>query len=273
MALSYGFCLGAAETRYDSRQFSEAFHRLAGGVCGYGDRFALTLDGFTATLAPGFALAGGRWFKSDEPYGLTLPPSGNYADRDDAIVVRADYGARRVAMEVLTGIDPAAIRADPAVIRNENGYGMVLYFVHVRRGATVLDPEDVDDVRGDGSLCGYVKRLDAVSADALYIYQFLTSGIDQEVARLVGLSNRLVRKADNAMADMDAAIQAVLPTGVGDVTESKFRPAPAAAWLLCDGGDVPEGYPALSAMLGGTLPAVTPRDRRFQAYIYGGMPV
>lgn len=271
MALSYGFCLGLEDAQYDSAQFSQAFHALSGdGLASYGDRFSLTLDGFTVTLAPGYARAAGRWLKSDAPVSLTLRPSGNYEDRTDAIAVQVDFQTRAAALAVLEDVDPGALRQEPEHFRNRQEYSLILYFVRVKRGATVLYAEDVTDCRGDGALCGMMARMDEVSADILYVHQFLTSGIDREVARLTGLSGQAVKRADNAMADIDAAIQTKGTTGTGEIAVSKVRPTPAAAWLPCDGSSIPPGYPALDALLGGTLPKITPADRRFQAYIYGG---
>lgn len=274
MALSYGFCLGAAEAQDDARQLCEAFHALVGdGVCDYGDRFSLTSEGLTATLAPGFALVHGRWLRSDEPLSLTFAPSGNWADRYDAIVLQVEADARTVSLKILTDVSPAALRADAGLLRDKAAYGIVLYLVRIRRGATSLSAGDVTDHRGDPALCGYVAPMSRWGADILHIYRFLTSGIDEEVARLLGLSEAICQKADVAVADMEDAIQGVSPTWVGDITSSRFPPTPADAWLLCDGTSVPEAYPELYTVLGGVLPSLSVADSRFCSYIYSGPPV
>jgi len=271
MSLTYGFALNNVD---NSSEFSEALQSVAGdGVCDYGRRFELTLNGFTLTLDSGFALVNGRYLKSDEPYTITLAPSGNYNDRYDAIAVRADYAERKTSIEVLTGIDPEAIRASPEIIRSEKEYSVILYIVHVRRGATVLGMDDITDTRDDATLCGQVAKTSSVSGDTLRIYNFLRSGIDEEVSRLLGMSNTVIGKANEAIRNLDAAISVKGQNSIGDVVMSIATPKPVNAWLLCNGGRVPYGYFRLSEMLGGYLPVINPADNRLKAYIYGGIPV
>jgi len=271
MTLTYGFTLNNMD---NSAQFSEAFRSVIGdGVCDYGRRFELMLNGFTLTLESGFALVNGRYLKSDEPYTLTLSPSGNYNDRYDAIAIRADYAERKTSVEVLTGIDPEAIRASPDIIRSEKEYSVILYIVHVRRGATVLGMDDITDTRDDAILCGQVTKTCFVSGDTLYVYNFLQSGIDEKVSRLLEMSNAVIDKANKAIRDLDAAISTKGQNSIGDVVMSISTPLPVNAWLLCNGEHVPDGYSRLNEMHGGYLPVINPADARLSAYIYGGLPM
>lgn len=274
MSLTYGFCLDDITSTYDSAQFADAFHALLGdGITPQGARFALTINGFTATLASGYALAAGRWVHSDEPLALALNPSGNNDDRTDALVVRVDYEARKAVLEVLVDVDAAAIRADPSLLRNGAEYSRVLYFLRVRRGTTALSPEDVTDMRADENLCGTITPLSALSKSVLYIYNFLVSGIDQEVARLIGLSNQAIQKADAAIDRINREIQASGGSPhIGELMVSRVVPTPENEWLLCTGEAVPPQYPKLSELLGGTLPEIAAQIERFQIYIYGGKP-
>ncbi len=267
MALSYGFALNDSE---DSAQFSEAFNALIGdGICDYGSKFNLTLNGgFSVKLATGFVIANGRYLKSDEPYVLTLPPSSNYSDRYDGIVVKVDYAARKAGIEVLVNINTDNIQN----LRTDTEYIVILYTIHIKRGATVIKETDVSDKRGDSALCGYIKRIDSISDDALHIYHFLQSGIDAEVDRIIGISDALIIKANEAIMEIDATIEARGGTSIGDIIISKLHPKPINAWLLCDGKNVPERYPKLSRLLKGILPDIALFDTRFQAYIYGGTP-
>jgi len=272
MSLDYGFALKDTD---NSAQFSEVFKALFGdGITGFGGRFALTLKGgFTVTLAPGEARVNGRYVGIDEPLSLTLQPSGNTSDRYDAIAARVVYGDKAGKPEILWDVNPAAIRADTSVIRNENEYSLILYFIHVKRGSTVLTEANIIDTRGEEKLCGYITRMDAISGDVQRVYDFLDSGVDAEVQRVLDLSTQLMEKADKAIGYLDSVIQTKNFLQIGDVTEGKTQPAPEAAWLLCDGGPVPEGYAELEALIGGTLPNIAPADRRFKSWIYGGMPV
>lgn len=270
MSLTYGFALGGLTT---SKEFSYALHAVVGdGVAPPGGRLALSVNGFTVTVSSGYALAAGRWVENEDPLTMNVQISGNTDDRTDALVVRADYAARTAGLELLVDVDPDAIRANPAILRNDEAYSVFLYFIRVRRGVTSLTPADVTDLREDGALCGRVVPLSAIAGDVLRVYEFLLSGIDNEVARILGLGDQVAQKADTAIAELDKAIrQAGGTADVGELLTSRRPPAPAEEWLLCDGGAVPAEYPALSTMLGGTLPNIP--GTRYQTYIYGGAPV
>lgn len=275
MSLSCGFCLGDESTMHDSAGFSEVFYTLAGnGITPYGARFSITVNGFTATVASGYALAAGRWLENSEPNAMPVQLSGNNEDRVDALVVRVDYEASKAALEILVDVDADAIKSDPSKLRGEGEYSLLLYLIRVRRGATSLSPEDITDFRSDAELCGMMPQLSDISGKALDIYLFLRSGIDAEVARLVDMSTQELEKADAAIAKMNAAIEELGGRpAVGEMTTARLPPKPAAEWLLCSGGSVPEVYPELSALLDGVLPNVSSAEDRYRTYIYGGIPV
>ena len=266
MALTCGFALKATD---NSEEFSRALQTIAGdGVTLQGGRFNLTVNGFTATLSSGYALAAGRWVESDEPLAMHINAAGNNEDRVDALVARVDYGERKAALEVLVDVDSAAIRADPSLLRNDEQYAIFLYFIRVRRGATSLTPDDVTDLREDGRLCGRVAPLSAIAGDVLRVHSFLTGGIDREVAQLIGLSDQVAAKADAAIVELEKAIQrAGGGAEIGELLTSR-HPPPGEGWIQCTGSTVPEEYPALSEMLGGVLPNI-PGDR-YKTYIFGG---
>lgn len=275
MSLTYGFCLGDIDTEYNSAQFADAFHALFGdGITPYGAQFSLTIGGFTATLASGYALAAGRWVKNDDPLPLSIPPSGNNADRTDALVARVDYEARKASLEVLVDVDAAAIRADPSLLRGKDEYSCVLYLIRVRRGSTSLSVEDVTDLREDGSLCGKLTPLENVAESVLRVYRFFTEGLDAEAARLIGMSEQVIGKADAAVSKLESDIQATgSAPSIGELTTAIQHPTPEMEWLLCDGKAVPAAYPELSVLLGGTLPDIARMSGLFDTYIYGGEPV
>lgn len=275
MSLSYGFALQPTD---DSSDFANALHVITGdGITASGSQFALTgINGFTVTLSTGYALAAGRWLENDEPYRLTVEPSKNNADRTDALVCRVDYAARKASIEILVDVNPDDIRADPAILRNDNEYNVFLYFIHVKRGATSLSPSNITDLRTDGQLCGPVVSYSSVAADVLYVYNFLLSGIDQEVARLIDLSKELEKKADAAIAELDETLQKVSGAAqVGDVITCRRAPSndtDGGAWLICDGGTVPAEYHDLSVLFDGALPNISTAEDRYKTYIFAGAP-
>lgn len=274
MSLTYGFCLGEESAVHDSAQFADVFRVLSGdGITPYGARFSLTINGFTATVASGYALSAGRWLENTEPLTIPIQISESNKDRVDALVVRVNYEERRTRMEILVDVDSAAILAEPSSLRNENEYSILLYLIRIRRGATSLAPEDITDLRADPAMCGEVVPLVDISKSALYIYQFLKSGIDAEVARLISLSNELVAKADSAIASLDKQItNAEGNAEIGELMTCRRVPD-ESGWLLCDGGSVPLEYADLSEMLDGMLPNISEEEDRYKTYIFGGVPV
>lgn len=263
MSLTCGFTLGGETS---SRQFSDAVQMVTGdGVCTQRDRFSLNISGFSVSLAPGFALALGRWMRSDASIQLTLPEAAGASDRYDAAVVRVDEAAKAVRLEILPGVDPAVVRADP-VFPDENGGASALYVIRVRRGAASLSESDAADVRR------IILPLSELSAGVLRVYRFTTGGIDIEVERLVKKSAEIVQRGAEAVTVLNTAIQNAGGTEVGELMVSAVRPVLNQEWLLCDGSAVPAAYPALIAVIGETLPNITPTGVRYRTYIYSGPP-
>ncbi len=268
MALSYGFALNAADS---SASFSNALSSIIGdGVTPQGGRFGWSVNGFTVSLSSGYGYGAGRYLKNDEPYPMPLGPPKNNEDRTDALALLVDYRARRAELGVIADVDPVKIRETPSLMRDGERYVVYLYFVCVRRGATSLTPEDVTDLRDEPSLCGRVIPLSAIAGDVLYVYSFLTGGIDKEVARLIAKSNLVIDKANTAIAELDAQIKkAGGGAETGELMTSRHAPS-ETGWLLCDGGAVPAEYEALSALLDGRLPALSNPDDRYKVYIFAG---
>lgn len=271
MSLSCGIGLGGTTTAAD---FAGAFHALFGdGVTEYGTQFNLLINGFSVTIYSGYAMAAGYWLENDEPAQILLGASGNRDDRTDALAVRVNYVERKAEIAVLKDVDAAAIRADPSRIRDSDGYSIILYFISVRRGVSTLTPADVEDVRGNAALCGHIMPLSRIAGSVLYIYDFLTSGIDERVDAIVAQSNALIAKAAAQILALEQAAEKAggIP-GIGELYTGRRNPTPVDEWVLCDGGSVPVEYTKLSALLGGTLPNISTTADRYRTYIYGGVP-
>lgn len=275
MSLSYGFCLGPESTTYDSAQFAGPLKALFGdGICEYGTGFDITLrTGFSVFIGTGFALVNGRWLKNDERMELTFPPSSGRVDRYDAIAATVNYADRNLTMKVLENVSLDAILANPSIIRNEKTYSILLYMVHIRRGSTVIADRDVMDLRDVPMVCGRIKKLQGIANKALDAYSFLNSGIDEEIARILGIVDDAMKKSDASIKELEEVIRENTGSGgIGDVVVSLKKPAPKNEWLLCDGGPIPAEYPELESVLYGRLPNIQYGDKRFNAYIYGGQP-
>ena len=199
---------------------------------------------------------------------LSLPVSNSNTDRTDAIAARVDYAERKAALEVIRGVDADAIRQDPGLIRTADEYSIFLYLIRVPRGAATLSPNDVTDVRADGDLCGMITPLSEISLAVIRIYDFLTSGIDQEVARIVALADALIERGQAQIDLLNAYAKEVHAVpDIGEIMISYASPVPETEWLQCTGGSVPDTYGELTELLNGTLPKIE------NGYIYGGRAV
>lgn len=268
MALTCGFALRTTDSSAD---FSNALSGIVGdGIAPQGGQFQWSVNGFTVTLSSGYAYGAGRYLENDEAYPMNIGPPETNEDRTDALAVLVDYEARKAALTVIANVDPVKIRENPAHMRDRARHVVYLYFIRVRRGATSLTPDDVTDLRDDPSLCGRVTPLSRVAGDVLYIYSFLTGGIDKEVQRLIALSDTVIAKANDAIAELDSQIKnAGGGAEIGELMTSRRAPS-ETGWLLCDGGAVPAHYEELSALLDGTLPPLSEPGDRYKTYIFAG---
>ena len=274
MALTYGFCLGDENSQYDSKQFSEAFQSAFGdGITGYGGKFKVTSNStMNLTIASGFALVAGRWIKSDVSDTLTVQPADNNFDRYDAVIIRVNFVRKSIGIFVVQG--PATAFPTPYTpVRTDEIYEIMLCSILVRMGATQILDTDLTDTRADVNLCGFITPLQDVAVDILYIYNFLNSGIDENVSELEEMAQAISDNADKTIQQITSTmLQAGVKKPVGEIEISRIPPNPESVWLLCDGSSIPTRYSMLSALLDGVLPNISQSDDRYQAWIYAGEP-
>lgn len=273
MSLSYGFCLGE-DSQYSAEQFSNAFHAIVGdGICPYGGNFKVSeTEGLHVSLATGFALLGGRWFRSDEAIPLTLQPSDNRFDRYDAIVLRTEMAAKSVSVHVVTGKgEMLPQKYTPA--RNHDRYELVVCHILVRMGATQILSADITDTRADKALCGMITQLSDISGKVLRVYKFLESGIDERVDALIAQADTIIQKGDTVIALIESAMsKANISKTVGEIEILHNPPKPEQEWLLCDGKAIPTEYETLYELFQGSLPNLVKEGSRFCPWIFAGSP-
>lgn len=286
MPTTYGFCLGEI-LYHDSSQFSEVFHSLVGdGICPFGGRFETTPQNtMSLTVNTGFALVAGRWLKVSEPTTITLSPANNHYDRYDAVVIRVDLKSREVKLLGIEGKPLAApIKYQP--IRGGDIYEIVLYNVFVGMGVTSIGSNNLEDVRRNTSLCGYIITLQDIASSVLKAYNYLVGeGIEDKVFEIEQRAQQIILNAQSSLNNFkdqgDQTIENIInlakdagvsTPSVGDVSILYHPPTPTQAWLQCNGQATPPDYQELSTLLGGTLPDITPSDPRFKAWIYAGLP-
>ena len=161
---------------YDGGQFAQLLRAVArNGVTSHEGGLAVTADGLgmQTEVLPGGCLVNGYLYVLEDDGGARMlmehQPSGA-ADRYDRIVARLDLNTeeRDMGLYLLSGT-PAADPQPPELTRTALVYEVSLARVRVRAGATVIEPEDVEDERADESVCGYAVpvRVSAMLAEKM----------------------------------------------------------------------------------------------------------
>ena len=161
---------------YDGGQFAQLLRAVArNGVTSHEGGLAVTADGLgmQTEVLPGGCLVNGYLYVLEDDGGARMlmehQPSGA-ADRYDRIVARLDLNTeeRDMGLYLLSGT-PAADPQPPELTRTALVYEVSLARVRVRAGATVIEPEDVEDERTDESVCGYAMpvRVSAMLAEKM----------------------------------------------------------------------------------------------------------
>lgn len=89
---------------------------------------------------------------------LKLEIGNSVYDRIDAVVARLDLNKRDIHIEVIQGL-PAETPEKPEHLRTAMTFDLVLAYVTVSVGATEITDADIEDVRADEALCGFVKGI------------------------------------------------------------------------------------------------------------------
>lgn len=117
-------------------------------------------SGMTLAVAPGAGLIDCHWFRARAAEIVTIPTANAVLPRFDTVVARLDTsdGARSISLAVVSGT-PASNPVEPAPVRTETIYELVLALVYVPAGATSIAAANITDVRENDWYCGYVHSL------------------------------------------------------------------------------------------------------------------
>ena len=268
--LSYGFCLGEENSQYNAAQFGGAFKALLGdGVCkGYGQEYAvLSTTSRNITLETGFALVGGAYIQNDEEITLTVAVPDNKYDRYDAVILRADKTKKTVEPIVITG-RASVFPREYVPVRDDTVYEIVLCHIFVPLGSTQVLEEHIVNTRPNRDICGIIESFSTVANQISYIYNFLTSGIDECVQELIDKSNNIILDCENVVSatEQDIAL-AGIKTEVGEI--QFLATTPSDEWLKCNGQRVPKEYIELLKLMEST-PNIHYGNENITAYIYAG---
>lgn len=268
--LSYGFCLGEENSQYNASQFGGAFKALLGdGVCkGYGQEYAvLSTNSRNVTLETGFALVGGAYIQNDEDITLTIAVPDNKYDRYDAVILRADKAKKTVEPVVITG-RASVFPCEYVPVRDDTVYEIVLCHIFIPLGSTQVLEEHIIDTRPNKDICGIIESFSTVANQISYIYNFLTSGIDERVQELINKSNNIILDGEDVIAGIEEAIRlAGIKTEVGEV--HFFATVQNDEWLECNGQKIPQEYTKLLEIMQNT-PNIHYGNENITAWIYAG---
>lgn len=174
MAWTYGFYNSVNGDRtYNAVQISSMIEGLItdGVYASVGKQMLVAPNsGMTIQIDTGRGWFGGHWANNDSAYLVTLEDSDVLLNRYCAVCVRTDKSDSGRSTEVyLKYSDFATSPAKPAMERTEQIKEFCLAYVLIRAGATSITAADIEDARGNTSVCGWVTGLiEQVPTSTLY---------------------------------------------------------------------------------------------------------
>ena len=168
MAITYGFYNavkgsdGTYDRVYNAEQISNMFEGLltSGVYESVGDAMIVKAKtGMTITVGEGRAvMSSGKWIKNDSLLQITLAAAHLTLSRYSAIVIRENKQSREITIVEKAGA--AATSPEKPVMTNNYLYEeKCLAYVYVGAGTTTISQMNIQDVRANTSLCGWVTGL------------------------------------------------------------------------------------------------------------------
>lgn len=171
--LTYGFFNSVdGDRKYNADQMSSYFEGLItdGVYEDVGDALVIEASsGMTVTAGTGRLVVGGKWLKNDAPYEITITGSNPINPRYTAVVAKLDTNARNITITSIDGT-PASTPTKPTVTNTETTKYLVLAYILVPAGAISINQANIEDVRPDSTVCGWVTGLiQQVDTATLYL--------------------------------------------------------------------------------------------------------
>lgn len=190
MAITYGFFNSLNHDRtYNAAQITEYFDGLVSdGVYESvgGAMQVQAATGMNVDIQTGRAIIDCRWIRNDAVLTMPITASHVTLSRYTAIMVRLDYSARTISIIAVDGT-PATSPAKPEPTQTATVKDLVLAYIYIPAGATVIPQANIQDQRGT-SLCGWVtgliKQVDTSQLFAQWqdacetFYQNMTTGFN-----------------------------------------------------------------------------------------------
>lgn len=148
---------------YDADQMSRIFEGLItdGVYESVGNKLAVQPNsGMTIQIATGRGWFNKRWIENTTPYTITLQGSDVVLSRYAAICVRVDTSdGGRTAQPYVKYSEYGSSPAKPTMTRSETVNEYCLAYVYIGAGVTSITASNIEDTRGDNTVCGWVTGL------------------------------------------------------------------------------------------------------------------
>lgn len=145
------------DRKYKAEEFSEYFATFIGNGIFVNPSDCLQViaqgDSMKVNIRPGKAWINGRYLVNTEDFERSLSPGNATLNRIDRIVVRCDYTARTMSIEVKQGALSASPVA-PVLKRDADAFELALADIYVAKGALTITQAAITDTRLNNSLCG-----------------------------------------------------------------------------------------------------------------------
>lgn len=183
MALTFGFFNSINGDRvYNADQMSEMFDGLItdGVYQTVGDAMrVVATSGLTVNVSTGRARVNSQWAKVDAAYPITLNSAHVTLNRYTAICLRVDFANREIKLIARDGTNATA-PTKPDIVRNSYYYELILAYVYVPAGATIITQDNIEDTRANTNLCGIVSSL-IQQLDTSELYEQYTAAYNAQL--------------------------------------------------------------------------------------------
>lgn len=191
MAITYGFFNaikqsdGTYDRTYNADQMSTYFEGLVsdGVYVNVGGAMQVVANtGMQVQVKSGRMIIDSKWLKNDAALPLTINTSHVTLNRYTAIVARLDFTTRTITITTKDG-ENATEPVKPTITNSQTIKEMCLAYVYVGRGVTEITQANIEDVRADTNVCGWVTGL-VEHVDTSQLFLQWQTAYEQQMAQM-----------------------------------------------------------------------------------------
>ena len=191
MAITYGFFNaikqsdGTYDRTYNADQMSTYFEGLVsdGVYVNVGGAMQVVANtGMQVQVKSGRMIIDSKWLKNDAALPLTINTSHVTLNRYTAIVARLDFTTRTITITTKDG-ENATEPVKPTITNSQTIKEMCLAYVYVGRGVTEITQANIEDVRADTNVCGWVTGL-VEQVDTSQLFLQWQTAYEQQIAQM-----------------------------------------------------------------------------------------